>query len=288
MYFFIKAMRRRWPRIFLFFSWPLMRANILKRFVFGPELLIAALIKKGDVIIDVGANTGQLTLPMAYLTGQSGQVYAFEPCLNSCQKLSQRVREARLLSVIKINQLALTDRRSQATLTIPRKRLTQASLRPHHSQDWENYSEGSSRYFTQSCQTITLDDFIFEKKLPHIDFLKCDVEGAELLVLKGAKQLLQSKTAPIILIEADADWTKSFGYDPKDIFTYLQATAGYEFYWLHAHGLEKIDPYNKPLPGIYWRWLDYLCVIPGLHNLSAIQRFIRGSENTRLTAPSLL
>ena len=87
------------------------------------------------------------------------------------------MRQARLLSVIKINQLALTDRRSQATLTIPRKRLTQASLRPHQSQDWEDYSEGSSRYFTQSCQAITLDDFIFEFKNQSI--LKCCLCGID-------------------------------------------------------------------------------------------------------------
>ena len=266
MRFLINIFKSKQPRIYWYLYWYLVQLNFLKRFSFCPDLLLSSIIKKGDTVIDIGANVGQLTFHMAYLVGENGSVHAFEPYSKSFDKLRDIIKYANLSSIIKLNNLGLSNETRVATLTIPIEKCTEATLMPHKADTWIDYESEQSHYITEECKLITLDNYINENAINDISFIKCDVEGAELHVLLGAENLLKGSMPPIIMIEIYEEWTKSFGYSPADLFSFLEKTAGYEFYWLHEKGLKKIESDYSSLPGMYWQWLDYLCIVPDVHN----------------------
>ena len=266
MHFLINFLRSKYPRTYYSIYWDLVQLSLFRRFLFCPEILLSSIIRRGDTVIDIGANVGQLTLRMASLVGANGSVHAFEPYSKSFDKLTDIIKRANLSSIIKLNNLGLSNETRVATLTIPIEKCTEATLMPHKADTWIDYESEPSHYITEECKLITLDNYINENAVNDISFIKCDVEGAELHVLLGAENLLKGSMPPIIMIEIYEEWTKSFGYSPADLFSFLKKTAGYEFYWLHDKGLKKVNSDYSSLPGMYWQWLDYLCIIPDLHN----------------------
>ena len=71
-----------------------------------------------------------------------------------------------------------------------------------------------------SATVRTLDSVARKKGIRRLDFLKCDVEGGELLVFKGGLQTLQHHK-PVIFCEMLRKWSAPFGYHPNDIITLL-------------------------------------------------------------------
>ena len=81
-----------------------------------------------------------------------------------------------------------------------------------------------------NCEVCTLDDYLSEKHLDRIDFIKLDVEGAELPALLGGLRTLQ-KFHPKIHVEFFREWTEAFGYTAKDLISCLQS-LGYKHFYL--------------------------------------------------------
>ena len=69
-----------------------------------------------------------------------------------------------------------------------------------------------------------------------VTFVKIDVEGAELPVLRGARDLLEA-THPAVFLEAEADWTERFGYKVSDIFDEMD-DHGYRPHVISRSGVE--------------------------------------------------
>ncbi|MDQ7083784.1 MAG: FkbM family methyltransferase [Sulfurovum sp.] len=96
---------------------------------------------------------------------------------------------------------------------------------------------------------ITLDKYVEEKGIEQINFIKCDVEGAELLVLQGAKKTIE-KFYPIILIEIYDDWTQRFGHSTNDVIDYL-LSFGYKIKMIN-HKSKKIEEFDiNKLDSVY-------------------------------------
>lgn len=72
-----------------------------------------------------------------------------------------------------------------------------------------------------SMPQFRLDDFVRDRGLTRLDFLKCDVEGAELLVLRGDTDTLK-QFQPVLYLEVSPDWTADFGYHPTAIIEFLR------------------------------------------------------------------
>lgn len=232
----------------------------------GTGFLFPFIVRKGDTVIDIGANTGTFTLPLARLVGANGSVYAFEPIAKNFSELCEKVKSERLSSRIVLNQLALSDSAGYATFTIPRDCYTQATLMPHQIDAWVNYNTEKEKFDTERCEIITLDEFVKENKIGHISFIKCDVEGSELQVLKGARSVLRRPTPPCLILEVFNGWTKDFGYHPRDLFEFLRKEGGYEFYWINEAGLKRVKSDDEIIPGIFSKWIDYLCIVPDIHS----------------------
>ena len=97
---------------------------------------------------------------------------------------------------------------------------------------------------TQSEKIVVrrLDDFCLENQISHIDLLKVDVEGGELGVLTGARQMLDSQSIDFVQFEfggRDIDARVFF----RDFFTLLN--PGYRIYRILRDGLAPVETYKE-------------------------------------------
>jgi FkbM family methyltransferase len=119
---------------------------------------------------------------------------------------------------------ALGERPGEVSIFFPELDPAQASLRVQVNGSWKT----SRNHRTEVASQITLD--AYAAGLTRVDFLKCDVEGAELLVLRGAQETLR-RWSPKILVELNPDWSQAFGHSPADTLAFLRS-CGYRRFWL--------------------------------------------------------
>ncbi len=151
-------------------------------------------VKCGDVVWDVGANIGLFSVAAAQLAGPSGSVLAFEPdiWLASLIVRSARLRRNRHLN-LQVLSAAVSDSAGVASLAIAvRGRASNALEIPGPR------SQAGGVRGRQLTSTVSLDSVIDSQRKPGI--VKIDVEGAEVMVLRGAERLL-SEVKPILYCE---------------------------------------------------------------------------------------
>jgi len=198
---------------------------------------LSTYLKKGDVFIDVGANIGLFSLLAAKVINSEGKVYSFEPCLSTFNKLTENVFINNILNIECINN-ALSEKEEIKVL--------------HSSLDgfdaWNTlgkYSK-SQNYECEEVKTITLDSFM-DKINKSVSLIKIDVEGWEMLVIKGAKTILSREDAPTLIIEFDDENAKNSGFNCSDLFDellnlgYLMFSYNYIDNKLYPH--EKLNHY---------------------------------------------
>lgn len=183
-------------------------------------------VKPGDIAIDVGANFGWFTLMLSQLVGANGaqgQVHAFEPVQETTDLLN---RNAQLNNAtnIHISGAALDAQDATRDLYLPDIAVS-GSFALHH------YNEN---YQVQKVPTMTLDTYVRLHNLPRVDFIKADIEGAELNMLKGASDTLK-RFAPTLMLEVQASSTRLFGHEPAEVHTFLK-DHGYEGHILETGG----------------------------------------------------
>lgn len=197
------------------------------RFEHAELEFIVRLLRPGMTFIDVGANVGLFTLTAGQkLRGQPAPIFAFEPSSATFAVLEKNLLLNRLTGVRAI-RAALSDKTGEAELFINAafKDGLNSLHDPSHSD-----AEVVGREFVR---TITLDDFIARESIAQVDVMKVDVEGAELLVFRGAQQLLARPDAPLILYEGFTWCTAGFGYHPVELM-WLLASFGYEIFVLES------------------------------------------------------
>lgn len=173
--------------------------------------LMKEVVKEGMVVIDIGANIGMYTLLLSKLVGAKGKVYAFEPDSKTFKILQKNV-EMSGYSNIEMLQLALSDTSTFVTLKKPDDSLGDAF---HYIQKVESGTNDND-----IVQAITLDEFLENKRIREVGFIKIDIEGAEFLCLKGAEKLL-SNEKPFIVSECYEDYLNRFGNSLSDIIVLM-------------------------------------------------------------------
>lgn len=160
---------------------------------FIPDLTINKFCQPGGTAIDVGANIGEWTLPMAKALGPAGKLISFEPL--------PMMRDA-LRKTLRINWLP-----QASVLDFALSNQTGITHFSIHQQEGEIVDSGKSRLGEMGgnasqieVNAITLDHFLSQQKLERLDFIKIDVEGHELQVLEGAKETL-AKYSPALVLE---------------------------------------------------------------------------------------
>ena len=175
----------------------------------GEVELFAQFCAAGGVVIEVGANIGAHTLPLAKLVGAAGRVYAFEP---------QRVVYQTLCANVAINSLTNVECFHCAVGAQPGHVLIPEI---DYSQP-ANFGGLSVNQFEQGSKVplVSLDGFIDP---PHVHLLKVDVEGMEQEVLQGAKGLIE-RFRPVLYVENDRK-------DRSRELIELIRSMGYKLYW---------------------------------------------------------
>lgn len=183
------------------------------------------LLQPGTTFLDVGANTGLFTIAAAK-KDSSIQVYAFEPCAWTFQVLQENIQLNELQNV-QLYRTALGDYIGEATLQVNARGRDGLNTigRPTHP--------GSQVVAQKKVPITTLDRFLTEHDLSSVEVMKVDVEGAELLVFRGARKLLEPKDAPLILYESRRFNSKGFDYHPVEIMWLLQ-DCGYSLLVLNT------------------------------------------------------
>lgn len=185
---------------------------------------VLSVLEPGMTFVDVGANVGMFSIAAAKKV-QHGRVVAFEPCGWTYERLikNQGLNGATNLQTI---HSALGERAGEAILhvNVPGKDGLNTLGRPTHGD--------SEVVDAEKVPVATLDEALQQRGISRVDVLKMDVEGAELLVLLGARRLLSSANAPLILYESSF-LSKGFGYHPVEEMWLLQK-HGYSLFVLDS------------------------------------------------------
>ena len=169
-------------------------------------------LAEGSVFIDVGANAGYFTLIAAQCVGNSGKVLSIEPNPSVAKQLRVNVERSRLSNVI-IEEVACSDSPSMMTLYIPdQSKLGQASLSKANAGGIESVE----------VRSATLDQLILDHTLEKVTFVKIDVEGAELMVLRGMTETLR-RSKPIIVLELEPDLLADLGTTKDEVIAFLSS-----------------------------------------------------------------
>lgn len=187
--------------------------------------LINSVVKENSVCIDAGANIGSLALAMAHCAKQ-GKVYAFEPGPIIYKRLTANIQlNPQLYNRIEAINFGLSDKEETLYWQENPDNRGNASF---------NDKDG------EALKLTTLDLYFRDKKLEQLDFIKIDVEGMELSVIKGGWELIQ-KFKPMIYYES---WT---GDDPENDkrlqeVERILSEIGYQFYSFKSDGsFEKVQ-----------------------------------------------
>lgn len=132
-------------------------------------------IKEGDIILDCGGFVGDTALGLGYDAGWDCQIHSFEINDENIDFINRNIAEnPQLKDVLKVNKLALSN----------------VSGETIYFNDKGAASKVGSGNANCSATTITIDDYVKQQNLPKVDFIKMDMEGAELSALEGASETI--------------------------------------------------------------------------------------------------
>ena len=178
-----------------------------------------SLVCSGMVVFDVGANIGIYSLLSARSVGSAGCIHAFEPTPFVANRLRDNVRLNKFQNII-VNQVALSDQVGATEFYV-------------HEED-DRSSLGAVSTKTITVQTITLDEYVQRARIPHIDLMKIDVEGAEVKVLRGAQALLSRRDAPAMMLEFNPSALALMGTSDNELAALLSG-YGYKLEVIAQH-----------------------------------------------------
>lgn len=179
-------------------------------------------------ILDVGANIGWYAVRFAK-RNQEACVHAFEPMPVSHTYLQRNVAANGMGSRVRCYNYGLSEACGSFEFYIAPTGGTNASLL--------NVA-GAQDARTVVGLTLTLDQWCANQQVAP-EFIKCDVEGAELLVFRGGRHTLEHHR-PIVFAELLRKWSKPFGYHPNDMLQYF-VELGYRCYAVGASGVRRIE-----------------------------------------------
>jgi len=172
--------------------------------------LIKKQIAEGDVVIDLGANIGYFTLIFSKLVGPRGKVFAFEPDPTNFSILKENVSLNKCLNVTLI-QKAVSKYSHKGTIY----------LNDENRGDHRIFDSGDNREKIDGIEITSLDDYFDTSKIK-IDFIKMDIQGSEILALKGMEKILEENKNIKILAEFWPNGFKKAKTDPKEFFEILE------------------------------------------------------------------
>ena len=166
------------------------------------------IVRKGEVIFDVGARFGEYTVPLALATGRSGQVFALEALQANYDVLLRNIQLNGLTNVTAV-RAAVADRTTE--LDAPARGAP------------GNYSLATHSPNRTTIPAWSLDDFCRHYKVEHVGLMVIDIEGSETMALRGARNLLCSGRVRTVVCEVNPSWLRRMGSSAQELYSEFQA-----------------------------------------------------------------
>jgi FkbM family methyltransferase len=207
---------------------PLYTSFKNKQDAFEIELLNSH-IRKGDVVLDIGANIGYYALRLSNLVGENGSVHCFEPDKKNYTHLEKATSNLKNI---------FTTNKAVGPRTEKIKIYTSKNLNvDHRTYQPEDYDEEIE------IDAVSIDDYCsthLNKGTGKIDFIKMDIQGFEMQAVQGMQKTLE-KNPDIKLISEF--WPYGLEKSGSSVSTYFQflTEKGFICYLLNKNSLEKLD-----------------------------------------------
>lgn len=181
--------------------------------------VLNAHVAVGGVTMDVGANLGQWSIHMSKRVGPNGIVHAFEPVPNFMTVFKKTMREFKADANIRFHELAIGDKKGEITFVTHNEKGEYLSGEAHIGKPGE---KGNI-----TVPVVTLDSLLDSmERIREVRFIKVDVEGAELMLLKGGTRFMK-ELRPVIFSEVEDRHCKGFGHTRQDVIDFM-TTQGYD------------------------------------------------------------
>ncbi len=205
--------------------------------------------EKPLIIFDVGANVGNYAFSISKKLKENDSIYCFEPSKNTFECLENNVKGKDIKNISLFNfgfgekceRVAFfSNRQGSGIASVYKRRLDHFNIQMD---------------FSEEIDLSTIDNFVKERGIPHINLLKLDVEGHELMVLAGARDFINSRSIDFIQFE--------FGGCNIDSKTYFQdffylLNDKYEIYRILRRGFFPVKQYQETLE--QFRLTNFLAV----------------------------
>jgi FkbM family methyltransferase len=186
--------------------------------------LYRAIIQPGETCVELGANLGVFAVLFGHLVGAGGKVYSFEPSPTNVALLRRNLA-LNAITNVEVIEKAASNRAETVTL-----HLSQWNCGDNRIYASNLVSDGAV-----AVEAVALDEF-FASKPDHIDFLKIDIQGAELKALQGMEKMLHGNRVARILMEFWPYGLVRCGSEPGEVLKLLRR---------HGYSLHEITEVGK-------------------------------------------
>lgn len=226
---------------------------------FEPEILfLKNILNKGDVCFHIGASDARHSYVMSKLIGKEGQIYAFEPSSHSYGHLVLMGKLHNIKNLHTYN-LAVSDKASTVCLVTPEKSTGHAGrsfayITETHQSDIKRADIKADKFIKEEVKSVSVDNFVSDNNITKVDFIRCDTEGSEMLIINGAIKTIE-KHKPNLLIEIHSDALKEvFNSSASEASGFL-FNLGYHMFREDdgvIHQVTRVDEKEK--------WKDYFFI----------------------------
>ena len=212
---------------------------------FEPSTILSykKIVKKNDVVLDIGANIGAHTLPLAAMVGEKGRIIAFEPTDYAFKKLQTNLDLNKSLAsrVTTVQALLVGNSKTEKPNSIPSswslEKKSEDSIHPVHRGTYQSLHDAF---------VVRLDEWVSANKLEKVDFIKIDVDGHEIDVIEGGYQVLE-RFSPIIIMEFSEYIFEERGRSFDELIEILKKLQ-YSCYTTSGNHLKMDESLKKHIP----------------------------------------
>ena len=189
----------------------------------------------GGIVVDVGAHTGRHAVPLSKLVGMDGICYAFEPVPFVRQELAANIASLALNNIV-IFPFALGEANRLADFNFIPNIPQESGLKKRVV-----YNAVPSEFQQIPVKVCRLDDVLPSVKT--VKFIKMDVEGGEMDVLRGSTKILEN-SRPIVAFECGAAGYPAYSATPDEIFEVF-SKRGYSVFSITGIRIENVEDFRR-------------------------------------------
>ena len=221
-------------------------------------------VNPGDVCLHFGGSDGRHSYLLSQQIGPKGVVHVYEPS-NYSYKIMTRLLRWHGLKNVHPHNAAIGATEGTMLLSVPKKTTGHigraygvVTYRGGTASDEILATGNRTEFIDQPTEVVSLDGLMAKEKLSRVDFIRCDVEGAEMRFIEGGRKTIE-RDLPSLLIEIHPfSLQRNFGSSGEAVRDYF-TNLGYRMWQLNddnSHMFEstQIDPKR--------RWKDYFLIHP--------------------------